>query len=326
MATSALRRASLGLVLVLASCGGSVDGGGAEAGYTGPRSCASGAPGADRHCGRGHDQDCCGATALPTGSFNRQNKPTWPATLSSFRLDVFEVTVGRFRAFLNAYPGSIPSAGAGALPGHPESGWRSEWQGEMPKTRAELSAALACKAPVDGYPSHPSWTAEPGDGERVPTSCVTWYEAFAFCAWDGGRLPTDAEWNYAATGGDEQRTYPWGDGPPPDTSHAVINSTPKGWTVAVGSVPAGAGRWGQLDLSGSRSEWALDWASGRDANTLMLPCKDCVDTDPAHSLRVEEDISFYQASANIVTSGRNATGPALRADAVGLRCARDAAK
>jgi formylglycine-generating enzyme required for sulfatase activity len=42
---------------------------------------------------------------------------------------------------------------------------------------------------------------------------MDWYEAYAFCIWDGGFLPTDAEWNYAAAGGAQQRAYPWSNPP-----------------------------------------------------------------------------------------------------------------
>ena len=47
------------------------------------------------------------------------------------------------------------------------------------------------------------------DNELLPINQVTWFEAFAFCIWDGGFLPSEAEWNYAAAGGAEQRAYPW---------------------------------------------------------------------------------------------------------------------
>ena len=63
----------------------------------------------------------------------------------------------------------------------------------------------------------------PGANESLPINCITWYEAFAFCAWDGGFLPTEAEWNYAAAGGSEQRAYPWSNPPTSttiDCSHA----------------------------------------------------------------------------------------------------------
>ncbi len=50
----------------------------------------------------------------------------------------------------------------------------------------------------------------PGTNETYAINCMTWYEAFAFWVWAGGRLPIEAEWEYAAAGGDENRLYPWG--------------------------------------------------------------------------------------------------------------------
>src|SRR5262245_9701876 len=53
-------------------------------------------------CGQGGNHDCCESVVVPGGTFNRTNDPAFPATVSSFRLDVYEVSVGRFRAFVDA--------------------------------------------------------------------------------------------------------------------------------------------------------------------------------------------------------------------------------
>jgi formylglycine-generating enzyme required for sulfatase activity len=93
-----------------------------------------------------------------------------------------------------------------------------------------------------------------GDVPEQPRMCLTWYEAEAYAAWRGGRLPTEAEWEYAARGS-KSTVYPWGN--EFDTARAnVVNSIgPK----PVGSYPTGASWVGALDLSGNAMEWVADW-------------------------------------------------------------------
>ena len=111
--------------------------------------------------------------------------------------------------------------------------------------------------------------------ENPAINCVTWYEAFAFCAWDGGRLPTEAEWEYAAAGAGENRLYPWGPAAPDATNSNSLNNPSRSAFILVGWFPPGKGRFGQLDLAGGMAEWTLDtlettWYSGAGN-----PCNDC---------------------------------------------------
>ncbi|CAN98952.1 putative secreted protein [Sorangium cellulosum So ce56] len=304
-----------------------------------PPSCAGGTPGADDRCGLGHDDDCCASLPVPGGTFNRLNDPRYPASVSSFHLDKYMVTVGRFRRYLEETGGptqaSPPPAGAGAHPKIPDSGWDAAWNTMLPATTAEMKRALVC----DPY-GWPTWTDAPAANEDKPIVCATWLELFAFCAWDGGRLPTQAEMNYAAAGGDEQRLYPWGSSPITSedaafccqgegtTSLPCEDAFPP-WSLIhcttddlapVGSFPRGAGRWGQLDLAGEAYKVTRDAA---DDDRPLVPCDDCSRLDNHAALRVAHGGSFVAAGYRQTTTYRAPYETDGRHYYVSAMCARD---
>jgi formylglycine-generating enzyme required for sulfatase activity len=248
---------------------------------------------------------------------------SYPATVSPFVLDRFEVTVGRFRKFVEAGMGtraSPPMTGAGArtLNGDADQGgWDASWNTLLAADTAALIAAVKC----DG--SKQTWTDAPETNEELPIDCVTWYEAFAFCAWDGGFLPTEAEWNFAVAGGAEQRAYSWSNpvgSTTIDCSYADYRdcvNPPSGAARGVGSTsPKGDGRWGQADLAGNMWEWTLDGYQTPYTN----PCSDCADlTNDA--MRVTRGGSFLTDVLNLRSSARFYVPSVNRFD-YGIRCAR----
>jgi sulfatase modifying factor 1 len=247
-------------------------------------------------------------------------------------LDQFEVTVARFRQFVAAVSdGYRPAKGAGThthvngskgLVGGDgvtfESGWLEEWNASLPKTIGEWSEALNCS------PSFQTWSLT-GNND-LPINCVDWIAAYAFCTWDGGFLPSATELNYAAAGGEDQRLYAWGnDAPGKNAALAAYDCYFGGGAGTcsglanipeVGSIAAGASKWGQLDLAGSVFEWALDW-TGPKAST----CDNCavLATTEAH---VRAGGSFSNSTAWLTTTGPSGFVTAPKAYEIGLRCAR----
>ena len=316
------------------SGGSATDGGGTP---TAP-SCKANGPGLS-DCGPTGDS-CCTTLRVTGGTFDRSYdgistngaSKAYPATVSAFSLDKYEVTVGRFRGFVAAeVAGWRPSAGAGKHTSSPsgglndgkEPGWQTSWNASLATTDAAWATNLRCT------PTYATWTGAAGSGDDKPINCVTWYEAYAFCIWDGGFLPSEAEWNYAAAGGTEQRVYPWSAAFPPgsttlDCEHADYSTSwpssaceRAGATKVGAESPMGDGKWGQSDLAGNVFEWNLD----SFASPYAATCDDCADLSTSQ-YKVIRGGSFDGASVCLLNSLRETSVPNGRSDGIGMRCAR----
>jgi formylglycine-generating enzyme len=303
-------------------------------------------------------ESCCTSLEVPSGTYYRTyvsnedggaTEEADPASVSGFQLDKYLVTVGRFRQFVSvALP---PGGGAGWTPpegsgkhtqlnsgaGLANSGsagtYEAGWVTSDDPYLAPTDSNLISQCNESSLGNYASWTSSAGSNENLPMNCVNWYEAYAFCIWDGGFLPSEAEWEYAAAGGGEQREYPWGSTVPGTTcpgtgcEYAIYDCDyPSGSGAAsctgvtnmapVGTATLGAGAWGQLDLVGNMFEWNLDWYAD-----YVDPCTDC-----AYLKESQERVirgGFFADYPSALSPPARVFNPALRRFiGNGFRCAR----
>ncbi len=218
-------------------------------------------------------------------------------TVAPFRLMPFEVTNRLFARFV---------AESGHHSDASRPGSRYVWDGRW---RAVAGADWR-------HPQGP----ESGIEEKSdhPVVQVSARDAAAFCAWHGLRLPTEAEWEFAARGADKRR-YPWGDKPPeqrgrhranfgtvrccaPDASDGYARTAP------VGSFPAGVSPFGMFDMAGNVWEWTASRFPGRPEAVAL------------------RGGGWGNNPYCLRSAYRHGNPPDIGLDMVGFRCAGDAEK
>jgi formylglycine-generating enzyme required for sulfatase activity len=199
-----------------------------------------------------------------------------------------------------------------------------EFNDARPKHEVEVAAFYLDKTEVTNaeyqkyceathYPPPPHWPNgkfEASEAE-VPVTHIHWWEAQAYAAWAGKRLPTEAEWEKAARGTDE-RNFPWGE---------KWNAENVVWNVlrpqAVGSKPGGASPYGALDMAGNVFEWVNDWYKAYPKAPHDFP-------DFGEHYKVIRGGAFFGFDTIARTFYRSVAFPDTRSEWVGLRCAKDA--
>ena len=220
---------------------------------------------------------------VPAGAFlmgsetgAADEKPAHRVTSSAFMMDRYEVTNARYLACVHAGACTKPSLSSSHARAH--------------------------------YFDDPAFA-------DYPVIFVSWAEAQAFCAFAGGRLPTEAEWEHAAVGSEAPRTYPWGDSPP-DCSKANFSGC-VGDTDRVGRRPAGQSPYGVFDMAGNVWEWTTDWY---DAGYYRASPSQ----DPAGptrgTLKVMRGGCWDSGASSLRTTCRKPELPNSWAPNVGLRC------
>ncbi len=183
--------------------------------------------------------------------------------------------------------------------------------------------AGVCPEPTDCGSAH-NWSV--AGRENHPINCMNWQEAVDFCTWAGGRIQSEAEWEYAARSGGQDLTYPWGEDSP-SCVYVVWEEGGFGCgeyhTWPVCSKTAGNTQMGLCDMAGNVDAWVQDWYHlqvGYDG----APADGSAWEDPVDNMRVLRGGSYQSDDMYeyFNTSFRGNCFPNERFTSVGIRCAR----
>jgi formylglycine-generating enzyme len=175
-----------------------------------------------------------------------------------------------------------------------------------------------------GPRSDPAWSRE-----TAPITMVTWDDALAYCTWAGGRLPTEAEWEYAARAGTAGQ-FSWGDAFDRQQAWSRVNVAGAGEDEEPGMAESNKeeGRpqtvgalkpnpWGLYDVVGNVWEWCADWYGAS-----YYPSSPAADPKgpPQGELKVQRGGSWYDIPWAMRLSARGRAKPGYRSDNAGIRC------
>lgn len=254
------------------------------------------------------------STATPTPTVTPTSTPTLTPTPAAGTSRISPLT-GMTQIYI---PGQEFGMGAGYPDGTDGSRHKvyvdSFWIDQTAVTNAMYARCVeagGCNVPCSRETNPHYYDPEYGNH---PVVYVFWNDAADYCAWVGGRLTTEAQWELAAGGG--QNKYPWGKHAP-GPRQANVGDFHGGHTIEVGSLPKGASMFGVLDMNSNVREWQLDWFT---TNFKNLPYEN--PQGPENGVeKVLKGSGFHENPTEARVTRRFAHVPGSPGENRGFRCA-----